>query len=310
MSDPDTTAGNDDDTFFSAAEVARYLGIHEKQVYRLMKKGGLPGSRVTGKWLFPKSLVDRFVRDSALAATSSSSAASSTSATSSTSRAIVIAGEADGFSETIAAVWNAGSDVLLARAPATLDRGLLLLAKGRVDGVVVEHAAAGCRGSIDRRLRRVLGGIVDERQLVRVRLGRRDVGVVGRARLGLSAFDDRRVVVREAGASTRTLVEHQLLRAGADPAMLLRQPVATSDQQALRQVLSDDVDGAVVGLAEARALGLQGTLLATLELSLLVPKAIAERELAHLGVVIRGAVRGIVGHVVDVDDAGAVTAVA
>jgi putative molybdopterin biosynthesis protein len=34
-------------------EVARYLDIHEKQVYGLIKSGRIPATRVTGKWIFP-----------------------------------------------------------------------------------------------------------------------------------------------------------------------------------------------------------------------------------------------------------------
>lgn len=42
-------------------EVADYLGIHEKQVYALIKAGRLPCTRVTGKWLFPKHLIDEYI---------------------------------------------------------------------------------------------------------------------------------------------------------------------------------------------------------------------------------------------------------
>lgn len=48
-------------------EVARYLNIHKKQVYKLIKAGLIPASRVTGKWIFPKRLVDRWIETSAMA---------------------------------------------------------------------------------------------------------------------------------------------------------------------------------------------------------------------------------------------------
>lgn len=50
-------------------EVAAYLQINEKQVYRLIRGGGLPCTRVTGKWLFPQSLVEAWVQRSARAKT-------------------------------------------------------------------------------------------------------------------------------------------------------------------------------------------------------------------------------------------------
>jgi len=41
--------------------VAQYLGIHEKQVYALIKAKRIPSTRVTGKWVFPKKLIDEWV---------------------------------------------------------------------------------------------------------------------------------------------------------------------------------------------------------------------------------------------------------
>ncbi len=49
----------------STKEVAQYLGIHEKQVYALIKSKRIPSTRVTGKWVFPKKLVDDWINSSA-----------------------------------------------------------------------------------------------------------------------------------------------------------------------------------------------------------------------------------------------------
>ncbi|MGE0822292.1 MAG: substrate-binding domain-containing protein [Candidatus Binatia bacterium] len=50
-------------------QVASYLQINEKQVYRLVRNGKIPCTRVTGKWLFPQSLVEEWVQRSAQAKT-------------------------------------------------------------------------------------------------------------------------------------------------------------------------------------------------------------------------------------------------
>lgn len=42
-------------------EVAQYLGIHEKQVYALIKSKRIPSTRVTGKWVFPRKLIDEWI---------------------------------------------------------------------------------------------------------------------------------------------------------------------------------------------------------------------------------------------------------
>ncbi len=49
----------------STKEVAKYLGIHEKQVYILIKSKKIPSTRVTGKWVFPKKLIDDWIDSSA-----------------------------------------------------------------------------------------------------------------------------------------------------------------------------------------------------------------------------------------------------
>mgnify|MGYP000853772735 CR=1 FL=1 len=46
-------------------EVAKYLDIHEKQVYALIKAGKIPCTRVTGKWIFTAKLIDAWIQNSA-----------------------------------------------------------------------------------------------------------------------------------------------------------------------------------------------------------------------------------------------------
>ncbi len=49
--------------YLSTAEVARYLKLNQKKVYSLVASGHLPAARISGKWLFPKDLVDRWVAE-------------------------------------------------------------------------------------------------------------------------------------------------------------------------------------------------------------------------------------------------------
>ena len=48
---------------FSTKEVADFLGIHEKRVYKLITDQGLPGTKVTGKWVFPRHLVEQWIEN-------------------------------------------------------------------------------------------------------------------------------------------------------------------------------------------------------------------------------------------------------
>ncbi len=45
----------------STKEVAEFLNVNEKRVYTLIAEKGLPASKVTGKWLFPRHLVEQWV---------------------------------------------------------------------------------------------------------------------------------------------------------------------------------------------------------------------------------------------------------
>ena len=42
-------------------EIAQFLNINEKMVYSLVSEKGLPASKITGKWLFPKNLVEQWI---------------------------------------------------------------------------------------------------------------------------------------------------------------------------------------------------------------------------------------------------------
>jgi putative molybdopterin biosynthesis protein len=46
-------------------DLAEYLRINENQIYRLIREKKLPATRITGKWLFPKELIDEWIANSA-----------------------------------------------------------------------------------------------------------------------------------------------------------------------------------------------------------------------------------------------------
>jgi excisionase family DNA binding protein len=51
----------DDKPFMGTKEVARFLGVNEKMVYSLVSEKGLPATKITGKWLFPRELVKQWL---------------------------------------------------------------------------------------------------------------------------------------------------------------------------------------------------------------------------------------------------------
>jgi len=51
--------------FMNVRQLAEYLHLNEKKVYALAAEGGIPATKATGKWLFPRALVDRWLLDTA-----------------------------------------------------------------------------------------------------------------------------------------------------------------------------------------------------------------------------------------------------
>ncbi len=50
----------------STKEVAEFIGVNEKMVYSLVSDKGLPATKVTGKWLFPRYLVEQWIEANTL----------------------------------------------------------------------------------------------------------------------------------------------------------------------------------------------------------------------------------------------------
>lgn len=50
-----------DDVYFTTDEAAAYLRLKERKLYELVSIGAVPCSKVTGKWLFPRAALDRWI---------------------------------------------------------------------------------------------------------------------------------------------------------------------------------------------------------------------------------------------------------
>ncbi|MDM8552997.1 helix-turn-helix transcriptional regulator [Desulfobacterales bacterium HSG2] len=51
---------------FSTKEVAKFLDVNEKMVYSLISEKGLPATKITGKWIFPRHLVEQWIEANTL----------------------------------------------------------------------------------------------------------------------------------------------------------------------------------------------------------------------------------------------------
>lgn len=49
------------ETYLSTEQAATYLNLGERKLYELIAQGAVPCSKVTGKWLFPRGALDRWI---------------------------------------------------------------------------------------------------------------------------------------------------------------------------------------------------------------------------------------------------------
>jgi len=49
--------------YMTARETSELLNINEKKIYTLAQEGKLPGTKITGKWLFPRVELEAFLRE-------------------------------------------------------------------------------------------------------------------------------------------------------------------------------------------------------------------------------------------------------
>ena len=55
---------NQFDVFMSVRQVSSYLHLNEKKIYSMVNDGQIPATKITGKWMFPKELIDKWMLDS------------------------------------------------------------------------------------------------------------------------------------------------------------------------------------------------------------------------------------------------------
>lgn len=107
--------------FLSVKQVASYLQLNEKKIYELANDGTIPATKVTGKWMFPRELINRWMLDSSHSGLLSDR--------------LIIAGSDDPLLYRIVSSFAAevGSKVLISYSPTGTKLGLDLLQAHRVD---------------------------------------------------------------------------------------------------------------------------------------------------------------------------------
>ncbi|HEX7325955.1 MAG TPA: helix-turn-helix transcriptional regulator [Rhodanobacteraceae bacterium] len=224
-------------------EVADYLRIRERKVYALVRGKRIPCTRVTGKWLFPRAMIDLWVLRNSGAADDTATR---------TETPAVVAGSHDPLLEW--AVRESGSE-------------LAMLFDGSLDGVrrVLSGQACVCGlhvidpqdGGYNRH---VIAQNPARSTAVLLQWAWREQGLMTAAGnpLQLASLADalhRRVrfADRQAGSGSHLLLEHLLAQGGARVEQLRRiAPPARTERDAALAVADGNADAALGVAAEAR----------------------------------------------------------
>ena len=236
------------DVFMSVRQVAEYLQLNEKKVYALVNEGRIPATKVTGKWMFPRELVDRWMLDSAHGGLL-------------TDR-LIVSGSDDPllYRVILAFAQDTGAHALISYTPTGTRLGLDLLQANRVDACGVHwgpneeshlrHPALLCQYS-------------HFRQWVLIRAFRREQGLIVRAQdeaaIGEPAqlFDSRyRWAMRQTGAGAQRFLLEMLSRHNLNASDLQQATTALSEREAAAAIATGQADVAPGARSAATEFGL------------------------------------------------------
>lgn len=231
--------------YLGTEQAAAYLGIKERKLYELVAEGAVPCSKVTGKWLFPRGALDRWVESG-------------------------LARPAGLVLEAAPPIVGGSHDPLLEWALRQSGSGLALLSEGSLSGFrkleenAVGLAAIHLHGReaeentlVLRHSTRLTDGVLiafaEREQGLLLPLGnpKRIASlpdlVKGRARLGL----------RQPGAGAQQLAERLFEQAGLDFASVARgRPVYPTGDDLAYAIRAGEVDAGIATRAAAKAQGL------------------------------------------------------
>src|SRR5262245_17881069 len=262
--------------FLTVAEAARYLRLNPRSVYLLAQRGGIPASRLTGKWLFPVNLLDEWIETSARGRTRTREAATAADAPL-PAGSLFLAGSDDPALELLpdALRGQTGHPLLFVATVGRLG-GLAALGEGRADVAACAHVEPTSGEPDLSYITRHLPG----RPTVVVHAFGRELGLVvwtGNPRkvqgVGDLARRGLRFVNRQPGSATRAFADDALAAAGVERRAVVgyREEVSTHWAVALR-VLRSEADVGVATRAVAAALSLGFVPLGRERFDLVVPK--------------------------------------
>jgi len=229
-------------------QVADYLGLNEKKVYALVAEGKLPATKLTGKWLFPRELVDQWILETSHGGILTDRLVLVGSDDPLLDRAVTqLATEVDGAA--VVAYTSTGTRL-----------GLSLLARHRADISAIHW---GPLQESEHRHPGLIQPHPQHRDWVIVRLFAREQGLIVSPRLGDSVRDlasaleaKLRWSLRQPGAGSRRFLQESLAEIQADESELESVRLSRSEREAAAHVAMGLADIAPGVRASAGEFGL------------------------------------------------------
>jgi excisionase family DNA binding protein len=257
--------------FMNVKQVAEYLHLNEKKIYALVNEERIPATKITGKWLFPRELVDRWMLDSAHGGLM-------------TNR-LIIAGSDDPLLYRVIMNFaqDTGAHALISYTPTGTRLGLDLLQANRVDASGIHW---GPKDESHTRHPALLRQYNQFRQWVLIRMFRREQGLMISPRLEEQAADPESLVdpryrwaMRQTGAGAQRFLLEVLSRYGTSADRLNTVATALSEREAAANIAMGVADVAPGARSAAHEYGLSFIPFGWESFDLALPRSIWFRRL-------------------------------
>lgn len=234
--------------FMNVRQMAEYLHLNEKKVYAMAAEGNIPATKMTGKWLFPKVLVDRWLLESCHGGLM-------------TDR-LILAGSDDPLLQAMSnrLTQQLRTSGLFSYCVTGTRLGLDLLARGRVDACAIHWGRAEESGM---RHPALLKQYTQSKHWILVHLFTRSQGLIVRQtdRPRLSdpeqAFSfSTRWVTRQEGAGSQRFLSEWLTQNGRPMDSLTVSTTAYSEREVASFIANEEADIGPGTLSAAREFGL------------------------------------------------------
>jgi len=243
-----TVINTSPNVFMSVKQVAEYLHLNEKKIYELVSERRIPATKITGKWMFPRELVDRWMLDSAHGGLF-------------TDR-LILGGSDDPLLYRLITQYaqDAKAHALISYTPTGTRLGLDLLNANRVDACCMHW---GPNTESHTRHPALLNQYSHHQHWVLIRAFRREQGLIIKPRLADIVHDEKelfdpqfRWALRQSGSGAQRFLQETLSKLGMNSGSLNSEITALSEREAGAAVAMDHADIAPGAHAIAREFGL------------------------------------------------------